>query len=94
MECEAAVLSGDNEFKPVLRKEFSIRRNPICGEFKWLSLKRLKTGFHGLVIETRLEARGKHEAQFVIEADQPLVEGGVVEGLRQMPLRTLRRSVS
>jgi hypothetical protein len=45
----------------MLRKEFGIRWDPICGEVKWLSLKCLKAGFHRLVGETRLEVRGKHE---------------------------------
>ena len=72
-------LSADFESLPVLCKEFGRWRDPFGGEIEWLSLKRLKAGFHGLVGETRLEVGGEHEAEIVIEGDEPLVEGGIVE---------------
>ena len=72
-------LSADFESLPVLRKEFGRWRDPFGGEIEWLSLKRLKAGFHGFVGETRLEVGGEHEAESVIEGDESLIECRIVE---------------
>ena len=76
-------LSADSEFFSVLRKECGRWRDSVGGKFKRLSLKRLKAGFHGLVGEARLEAGGEYEAKVVIECDEPLVEGRIVESVER-----------
>ncbi len=63
----------------MFRKKFSRWRDSVFREIERLSLKRLKAGFHGLVGETRLEMGGEQEAEIVIEGDESLVEGGIVQ---------------
>ena len=63
----------------MLCQEIGGWRDPVRRKIEWPSFKRLKAGFHGLVGETRLEVRREYEAQVIIEGDEPLVEGSVME---------------
>ena len=72
---------GDLKSVPMLRQEFDLWRDPVCRKSEWLSLKRLKAGSHRFVGETRAKVRGEHEAKVIIEGDEALVEGCVMESV-------------
>ncbi len=65
----------------MIRKEFGIWINTIGGEVEWFPLMDLKARPHGFLREKGFKTRGEQQGEFIIEADQPLVEGGVVEAV-------------
>ena len=59
----------DPESLPVIRKKFSIGRNPSGGEVEWFALMNLKALSHDEIDDDRLLPIGLPEAELVIEIE-------------------------
>ena len=80
----------DPESLPVIRKKFSIGRNPIGGEVEWFALMNLKALSHDEIDDDRLLPIGLPEAELVIEIEDDEERVGVRGTCRSSPDRPSR----